>query len=93
MCIGYKEIERIDTSDLSEEVMIGSEVPKLFDVKEIILSEDKHHEELNHVKKVVANTVGRLLSDKVEKVKENLVFNPIQGEGSNCSNFHLINSA
>ena len=75
MCIGYKQIERSDTSHLSDEVMVGSEVPKLFDLQEILIEEIKHIDELKHVQKVVANTIGRLLGDHVEKVIHYFYFN------------------
>ena len=69
MTIDYKEVEAISTSHLSDAGMNSSEIPYLFDEREIMIEDEKHKEELKHVKTVVANTVGRLLGDKVKKVR------------------------
>ena len=69
MTIEYKEVEGSSTSHLSDKAMIRSEVPNLFDLREILIEEPKHEVELKHIKKVVANTVGRLLGDQFDQVK------------------------
>ena len=69
MTAAFKQVERSDTSHLSDQAMKGSEVPNLFDVSEIMIEETKHTAELTHLKKVVANTIGRLLGDQLDQVQ------------------------
>ena len=69
MTIDYKEVERINTSDLSDIGMDSREIPNLFDKKEIMIEDPKHEEELKHVESLFANSVGRLLAKRLEKVQ------------------------
>ena len=69
MTIKYIEPEKIDTSHLNGDAMCNTEVRNLFDMKLVLMENDKNTDELNHIKKVVGNTVGRLLGKKVEKAK------------------------
>ena len=77
MTINYKEVEGTSTSNLSDIGMNSELVPDLFGEKEILIENEKHVAELNHLKTVVANTIGRVLSDRVEKAKVLRKFLPL----------------
>jgi hypothetical protein len=68
LTIDFKQVEGTITSHLSNIGMSSMEVPNLFDQKEILIEEEKHTLELRHIEKVVANTVGRLIGDRLEQV-------------------------
>ena len=68
MTVAFKEVETLDTSNLNDQEVNGTEVTKLFDVNEILIEESKHEDEFSHGKKVAANSVGRLLGSLVKKV-------------------------
>lgn len=68
MTIQYIEVEKRDTKHLNSHSMCSSEVPSLFDLKQVLMEEDKNAVEFNHIKKVIGNTVGRLLGEKNEQV-------------------------
>ena len=77
MTINYKEVEGTSTSNLSDIGMNSELVPDLFGEKEILMENEKHAAELNHLKTVVANTIGWVLSDRVEKAKILCKFLPL----------------
>ena len=68
LTIDYKEVESTITSHLSNVGMRSIDVPDLFNTKEILIEEEKHSAELQHIEKVVANTVGRILGGRIEQV-------------------------
>ena len=49
--------------------MKSSDVEKLFNIKQVLIDDDSHEAELDHVRKVAANTVGRLLGDELPQLK------------------------
>ena len=49
--------------------MESSEVSKLFSVKQVLIDDECHKDELGHVNKVGANSVGRLLGDRIPQLK------------------------
>ena len=53
----------------SLESMESSNVPALFNLKQVLVDDDSHNEELEHIKKVVANTVGRLVGERLPSFK------------------------
>ena len=77
MTINYKEVEGTSTSHLSDIGMNSELVPDLYHENEILIENEKHVAELNHLKTVVANTIGRVLSDRVEKAKVLRKFLPL----------------
>ena len=68
MTINYTQIEGTITSHLSNVGLKSTDVADLFDIKEILIEDDKHANELDHVKKVIAISVGRLLANRVKQV-------------------------
>ena len=77
MTIQYIQVERQMTSHLNGESMLKSMIPHLFDLKEVLMEDEKNKTELSHIKKVVANTVGRVLGDELEQVKVLRKFLPL----------------
>ena len=68
MTIDYKQIEETSTTHLSNVGMRDTDVPDLFDIKEILIEESKHSSEFKHLKKVVAISAGRVMAERFEKV-------------------------
>jgi hypothetical protein len=57
------------TSSLSLESIRSSEVHKLFNLKQVLVDDDSHKDELEQVKKVAANTIGRLIGERLPHLK------------------------
>ena len=79
----FKEFERQDTSHLSTEEMEKSEVKKLFNLKQVLIDDESHKAELDHILKIAANTVGRLLGQRLKHLKVLTNFLPLHYKHQN----------
>ena len=68
MTIDYKQIEEASTAHLSNVGMRDTDVPDLFDIKEILIEDSKHSSELKHLEKVIAISAGRVMAGSYDKV-------------------------
>ena len=63
MTVEYRETEKVDTSHLSQEPMGREEVLALFTPALVMMKDEMHKEELEHLNKVILVTTGRVLAD------------------------------
>ena len=65
------------------ESMESSEVSGLFDVKQVLIDHESNAEELKHLDKVAANTVGREIGDRISHMKDLKKFFPLHYKHQN----------
>ena len=70
MTIKFIQNEKNDTSHLNCESMSSCLIPNLFNMKQILIEDQKNNTEFKHIKKVLSNTLGRLLGEHVKQVRE-----------------------
>ena len=68
MTINFIEPEKINTSHLDTDKMTNSEIADLFKMKLVLMEDAENSAEQKHFKKLVGNSVGRLMAKLVEKV-------------------------
>lgn len=62
MTVEYRETERQDTSHLSSEPVEREEILNMFSLELVMMTAEKHSEELEHLNKVILHTTGRALA-------------------------------
>ena len=63
MTVEYRETEKVDTSHLCQDPKGREEVLALFTPALVMMKDDRHKEELEHLNKVLIITTGRVLAD------------------------------
>ena len=67
------------------ESMESAEVSKLFHIKQVLIDDESHKDELKHHNKVSGNTIGRLLSDEVSELKRMKQYLPLHYKHQNSN--------
>ena len=86
MTLEYIQFELKDADSLSQVSLESSQVPELFKLSQILITDPKNKDELDHIQKIVANTVGRLLGERVPAVNILRKYLPLHYKHKNSSN-------
>lgn len=91
MTAQFKQFETLDTSHLSTEAMDSSEAKELFNIKLVRIDDPANRTELGHIRKVGANCVGRLLGQRLQRLKCLRDFLPLHYEHQNSGSHQPAN--